>query len=45
MIRLVKMSHEKLIQVVQLKDGLCLLSSRDHDSALSEGIACLTSTQ
>lgn len=30
-------------RIVQLKSGLCLGSSRDHDSALSEGIACLTS--
>lgn len=31
------------MRIVQLKNGLCLGSSRDHDSALSEGIACLTS--
>lgn len=31
------------MRIVQLKNGLCLDSSHDHDSALSEGIACLTS--
>lgn len=34
---------ESWFRIVQLKNGLCLHSSRDHDFALSEGIACLTS--
>lgn len=40
-----KLSHDKpkMVLVVQLKVGLVLKCSRDHDSVLSEGIACLTS--
>lgn len=37
------LSHGKLNWVVQLKISLHLLSSRDYDSALCKGNACLTS--